>query len=98
MKESIVLFQKQQRKPRKPVYLSIKLLTAIKKAKQAGKNSVKTKFRSCTISPDMVGMIIEVYNGKKFIPVTITSRIIGHKLGEFSPTRVFPNHTSKNKK
>jgi len=56
---------------------------------------VKTWSRRSTISPDMVGHTLAVYNGKKFIPVYITENMVGHKLGEFSPTRTFKGHSSK---
>ena len=56
---------------------------------------VKTWSRRSTITPEMVGHTLAVYNGKKFIPVYITENMVGHKLGEFSPTRHFKSHSSK---
>ena len=56
---------------------------------------VKTWSRRSTITPDMVGHTLAVYNGRKFIPVYITENMVGHKLGEFSPTRQFKGHSSK---
>lgn len=56
---------------------------------------IKTWSRRSTITPEMVGLTFAVHNGKKFIPVFITENMVGHKLGEFSPTRVFKGHTSK---
>ena len=56
---------------------------------------IKTWSRRSTIIPEMVGLTIAVHNGKKFIPVFITENMVGHKLGEFSPTRTFKGHTSK---
>ncbi len=56
---------------------------------------IKTWSRRSMIIPDMVGLTIAVHNGKKFIPVFITENMVGHKLGEFSPTRIFKGHTSK---
>src|SRR5919206_3966140 len=56
---------------------------------------VKTWSRRSTITPEMVGHTLAVYNGKKFIPVYITENMVGHKLGEFSPTRQFKGHSSK---
>jgi len=56
---------------------------------------VKTWSRRSTITPDMVGHTLAVYNGKKFIPVYITENMVGHKLGEFSPTRQFKGHSSR---
>ncbi|MBE0460185.1 MAG: 30S ribosomal protein S19 [Candidatus Aminicenantes bacterium] len=59
------------------------------------KGVIKTWSRRSLISPEMVGLTIAVYNGKKFIPVFITENMVGHRLGEFSPTRTFKGHTSK---
>jgi len=59
------------------------------------KKVVKTWSRRSTITPEMVGHTLAVYNGKKFIPVYITENMVGHKLGEFSPTRQFRGHSSK---
>jgi len=56
---------------------------------------IKTWSRRSTITPEMVGLTIAVHNGRKFIPVFITENMVGHKLGEFSPTRTFKGHTSK---
>jgi small subunit ribosomal protein S19 len=59
------------------------------------KKVVKTWSRRSTIAPEMVGHTLAVYNGRKFIPVYITENMVGHKLGEFSPTRQFKSHSSK---
>ncbi len=59
---------------------------------------IKTWSRRSTITPEMVGLTIAVHNGRKFIPVFITENMVGHKLGEFSPTRTFKGHTSKTAK
>ena len=59
------------------------------------KKVVKTWSRRSTIIPEMVGHTLAVHNGKKFIPVYITENMVGHKLGEFSPTRIFKGHSSK---
>ena len=59
---------------------------------------VKTWSRRSTISPDFVGHTMAVHNGKKFIPVFITENMVGHKLGEFSPTRLFRAHGGRSKK
>jgi len=56
---------------------------------------IKTWSRRSTIIPEMVGLTIAVHNGRKFIPVFITENMVGHKLGEFSPSRTFKGHTSK---
>jgi len=59
------------------------------------KKVIKTWSRRSMISPDFVGHTFAVHNGKKFIPVFITENMVGHKLGEFSPTRNFKSHSSK---
>ena len=65
-------------------------------ANQAGnKKPIKTWSRRSTITPDMMGMIFSVHNGKKFLDVFVTENMIGHKLGEFSPTRTFKSHPVK---
>ncbi|MSP64137.1 MAG: 30S ribosomal protein S19 [Ignavibacteria bacterium] len=56
------------------------------------KQLIKTWSRSCTISPEFVGHTFAVHNGNKFIPVYVTEMMVGHKLGEFSPTRIFKGH------
>ena len=61
------------------------------------KNVIKTWSRASMISPDMVGHTIAVHNGNKFIPVYVTENMVGHKLGEFSPTRNFRGHGGKKK-
>jgi small subunit ribosomal protein S19 len=59
---------------------------------------VKTYSRTSTIIPEMVGMTVSVYNGKTWIPVYVTENLVGHKLGEFSPTRIFRGHAGSDKK
>jgi small subunit ribosomal protein S19 len=65
---------------------------------QEKKQVLKTWSRRSTIIPDMVGLTIAVHNGKKFIPVYIMENMVGHKLGEFAPTRYFKGHTTKTAK
>ena len=76
--------------------------TLIKKAnavQKGGKREViKTWSRASTILPEFVGVTFGVYNGQKFIPVSVNENMVGHKLGEFSPTRVFKRHTTSDKK
>jgi small subunit ribosomal protein S19 len=68
-------------------------------SKVAGdRKMVKTFSRTSTIIPEMVGMTVSVYNGKTWIPVYVTENLVGHKLGEFSPTRVFRGHAGSDKK
>lgn len=61
----------------------------------SGKTTIKTWSRNSTVTPDFVGHTFAVHNGNKFIPVFVTENMVGHKLGEFSPTRNFRSHTSK---
>lgn len=61
------------------------------------KKVIKTWSRRSTITPDFIGHTINVYNGKKFIPVYVTENMVGHKLGEFSPTRTFRGHSGSKK-
>ena len=61
----------------------------------ADKKVIKTWSRRSTVIPEMVGHTLAVHNGKKFIPVYVTENMVGHKLGEFAPTRVFKGHTTK---
>lgn len=64
----------------------------------ANKKPIKTWSRRSMIIPEMIGFNINVYNGKVFVPVFITENMVGHKLGEFSPTRTFKGHTAVDKK
>ncbi|HOE83946.1 MAG TPA: 30S ribosomal protein S19 [Sphaerochaeta sp.] len=61
------------------------------------KQMIKTYSRASTIIPEMVGFTISVYNGKTWIPVFVTENLVGHKLGEFAPTRLFRGHASDKK-
>jgi small subunit ribosomal protein S19 len=81
---------------KKGIYTEEKLMEKVQKALAAGKKtSIKTWSRRSTIVPDMVGFTFEVYNGRKHLPVFVTESMVGHKLGEFSPTRTFRAHSSK---
>lgn len=66
--------------------------------KSGQKKMIKTFSRTSTIIPEMVGLTISVYNGKTWVPVYITENLVGHKLGEFSPTRLFRGHAGSEKK
>ena len=72
----------------------LKKISALESQKEK-RQVIKTWSRRSTIIPEMVGLTIAVHNGRKFIPVFITENMVGHKLGEFSPTRTFKGHTSK---
>ncbi len=72
-------------------YIDFSLFKALRRAKN--KHSIiKTRSRRSFIIPEFVGFVFHVYNGKKFIPVKVTEKMVGHKLGEFSPTRTFHGH------
>ncbi|MFC1591515.1 30S ribosomal protein S19 [Thermodesulfobacteriota bacterium] len=72
------------------------LLRKIRKADESGsKQVIKTWSRRSTVTPDMIGMTFAVHNGRKFIPVYVTENMVGHKLGEFSPTRTYHGHGKK---
>ena len=62
------------------------------------KKPIKTWSRRSTILPQFVGLTFGVYNGQKFVPVSVTENMVGHKFGEFSPTRIFKGHTAADKK
>ena len=75
------------------------LLKKVEKLKgQTNTAPIKTWARKCTIIPEFVGHSFLIYNGKKFIPIKISDEMVGHKLGEFSPTRQFHGHTPADKK
>jgi len=81
---------------RKGPFVAYHLLEKINKMNETGKKStVKTWSRASTILPSMVGHTIAVYNGKQHIPVFVSDQIVGHKLGEFAPTRTFRSHVKK---
>ncbi len=81
---------------KKGPYIFHKLLTRLEEAKGSNKKTViKTWSRASMIIPDMVGQTIAVHNGKTFVPVFITENMVGHKLGEFAPTRNFRGHGGK---
>ena len=74
------------------------LLKKIEEVRASGKNTpIKTWSRRSTILPNMIGLTLAVHNGKKFIPVLVTDQMIGHKLGEFAPTRTYYGHGADKK-
>lgn len=86
------------RSVRKGPYLDIKLVTKIRSMNSAGdKKVVRTWARSCTIMPEFVGHTLAVHNGNKFIPIYISENMVGHKVGEFAPTRTFRGHAKSDK-
>lgn len=83
---------------KKGPYIEPSLLKKVLDAKKANSNKViKTWSRRSTILPEMVGITFAVHNGKKFIPVFVSENMVGHKLGEFSPTRTFWGHAGDKK-
>lgn len=84
---------------KKGPYVFNKLLKKVQLAKESTKKTmIKTWSRASMIIPDMVGETIAVHNGKTFVPVYITENMVGHKLGEFAPTRTFRGHSGNRKK
>jgi small subunit ribosomal protein S19 len=84
------------RSVKKGPYIDHNLMGKVEMMNDGGKKKVvKTWSRRSTISPDFVGYTFAVHNGNKFIPVYVTENMVGHKLGEFSPTRNFRSHSSK---
>jgi small subunit ribosomal protein S19 len=83
---------------KKGPYLDARLAKKVQVMEQSGKKSViKTWSRRSTITPDCIGHTFAVHNGNKFIPVYVTENRVGHKLGEFAPTRTFKGHSGNNK-
>jgi len=81
---------------KKGPFIHFKLEKKVEKSIESKKKSViKTWSRASVISPDFVGQTIAVHNGNKFIPVYVTENMVGHRLGEFAPTRVFRGHAGK---
>lgn len=84
---------------KKPPFVHYKLIQRVDAAQESGnKQVIKTWSRASTITPDFVGLTFAVHNGNKFIPVFVTENMVGHKLGEFSPTRNFRGHAGKKDK
>ena len=83
---------------KKGPYIAQELLKKVLKAVESNSKSViKTWSRRSTIFPEMVGLTLAVHNGRKFIPVYVSENMVGHKLGEFSPTRTFYGHAGSKK-
>lgn len=83
---------------KKGPYVDDKLLKKMQKLNESGeKKIIKTWARSSVITPDFVGHTLAIHNGKKFLPIFISEQMVGHKLGEFAPTRVFKGHSGLTK-
>lgn len=81
---------------KKGPYIDFNLMRKIDKLNETNqKQVIKTWARRCTISPEFVGHTVAIHNGNKFIPIYITENMVGHKLGEFAPTRIFRGHSGK---
>jgi small subunit ribosomal protein S19 len=86
------------RSVKKGPFIDIHLLKKVDTALSTGnKKPIKTWSRRSVITPDMVGLTIAVHNGRLFVPVFITENMVGHKLGEFAPTRTFKGHSGDKK-
>ena len=84
---------------KKGPFIDTPLLEKIEGMNRANeKKVIKTWSRRSTVIPEMVGHTVAVHNGRKFIPVYVTENMVGHKLGEFAPTRTFKGHTTKSEK
>jgi small subunit ribosomal protein S19 len=86
------------RSTRKGPFVEERLLEKIQKAKRGDSTEIKTWSRSSMVTPEMVGLTIKVHNGKLHLPVSIVENMVGHKLGEFAPTRTFRSHGGMKKK
>ena len=83
---------------KKPPFVHYKLVQRVEEAQNATKkNVIKTWSRASMITPDFVALTIAVHNGNKFIPVYVTENMVGHKLGEFAPTRTYRGHGADRK-
>ena len=80
-------------------FVEERLLARVAQAQKSGdKRVIKTWSRASVITPEMVGMTIAIHNGKQFLPVFVNENMVGHKLGEFAPTRTFKGHVKDDKK
>jgi small subunit ribosomal protein S19 len=83
---------------KKGPYVEASLMRKVESTESGSHKVIKTWSRRSTILPDFVGMTFAVHNGKKFIPVFVTENMVGHKLGEFAPTRTYYGHGSNKRK
>lgn len=83
---------------KKGPYIDERLIKKIQDKRPGDKSTIKTWSRACVISPEMIGFTFGVHNGKEFISVYVTEEMVGHRLGEFSPTRKFVRHGGKMQK
>jgi small subunit ribosomal protein S19 len=83
---------------KKGPFVAKSLYKKVEAAKAGDKKMIKTFSRTSTIVPDMVGLTVSVYNGKTWVPVYVTENLVGHKFGEFAPTRIYRGHAGSDKK
>ncbi len=83
---------------RKGPYVDERVLAKVRNRKPSDKGAIKTWSRACTITPEMIGVTFGVHNGREFVQVFVTEDMVGHRLGEFSPTRKFLRHGGKMQK
>ena len=87
------------RSQKKGYFVDPKLMDRVEAAQRANsRKPIKTWSRRSTITPDFIGLTVSVHNGRAFLPIYITENMVGHKLGEFAPTRTFRSHGSHTKK
>ena len=87
------------RSSKKGIYVDAKLMKKVEAQKDSADSQIiRTWSRSSMVTPEMIGMTFGVYNGKKFIPVYVSEHMVGHKLGEFSPTRTYHGHVAGDKR
>lgn len=87
------------RSTKKGPYVDTKLMKKVQEAQRSkSKAEIKTWSRASTIMPDMLGLTIAIHNGRRHIPVLMTENMVGHKLGEFAPTRTFRGHTGRSER
>ncbi|NIP30697.1 MAG: 30S ribosomal protein S19 [Candidatus Dadabacteria bacterium] len=86
------------RSSKKGIYIHEKLLKKVEAARETGDQKIiRTWSRASMIIPEMIGLTFAVYNGRRFIPVYVSEHMVGHKLGEFSPTRTYHGHAADKK-
>ena len=84
------------RSVKKGPYVDEKLMTKVRRARSTGaRDAIRTWARSSMMMPEMVGLTLAIHDGRRFIPVLVTENMVGHRLGEFAPTRLFRGHSSK---
>ena len=84
------------RSVKKGPYVDEKLMKKVRRARSTGaRDAIRTWARSSMMMPEMVGLTLAIHDGRRFIPVLVTENMVGHRLGEFAPTRMFRGHSSK---